>query len=71
MIAQVYYIGPVPSLGAGQWVGVQMEEGQDVKLEAGPEIHLTTNGKVKGIDYFKSSGNRGLFVRPQHLMYLF
>ena len=66
----MFYLGPVPSLGSGQWVGVQMDEGQDVKLEAGPEIYLT-NGKVKGIDYFKSSENRGLFLRPQHVMFLF
>ena len=40
----------------GKWVGVELEEGQG-----------KNNGSVNGKEYFKCSGNRGLFVRPSQL----
>lgn len=41
----------------GKWVGVELEEGQAGK----------NNGVVNGKEYFKCSGNRGLFVRSSQL----
>lgn len=41
----------------GKWVGVELEEGQVGK----------NNGSVNGKEYFKCTGNRGLFVRSAQL----
>ena len=48
-------MGPT-DFAVGKWVGVELEEGQG-----------KNNGSVNGKEYFKGTGNKGLFVRPVQL----
>jgi tubulin-folding cofactor B len=53
---QVQYLGEIPEIAPGYWVGVQFDE----PLGKG-------NGSVKGITYFKCEQKYGGFVRPHNV----
>ena len=53
----VRFVG-ITEFSPGKWVGVELEEGQ---------VGGKNNGVVNGNEYFKCTGNRGLFVRSTQL----
>ena len=53
---EVMYVGKVPGLERGYWVGVKLDEPTG-----------DSNGKVKEKTYFECAANFGLFVRPTDL----
>ena len=50
---EVKYVGKVKELGAGYWVGVELDEPTG-----------NCNGKAKGKQYFEVGPSFGIFVRP-------
>lgn len=66
------YLGPVPEMSAGNWVGVEIDEPDDVTAD---NVEWT-DGILDGVRYFTQSRKRrdmqcGVFVRPAQVMYLF
>ena len=53
---EVKYVGKVPGLERGYWVGVKLDEPTG-----------DNNGKIKDKVYFECHGNFGQFVRPADL----
>lgn len=53
---QIAYLGEVPEISAGFWVGVQFDEPVG-----------KSNGSVKGKAYFKCEPKFGGFIRPQNV----
>ena len=53
---EVKYVGPVPELAPGYWIGVQLDEPTG-----------DSDGKAKGKQYFEAVGGTkfGLFIRPK------
>lgn len=67
----VLYLGPVPELGQGNYVGVEVDEPEDVTAQV-----QWSDGVIDGVKYFSQSRKRrnmqaGVFVRPPQVMYLF
>ncbi len=50
---QIKYIGKIPELGEGFFIGVKLDE-----------PFGKNNGSIKGGKYFECGDNYGLFVRP-------
>lgn len=53
---EVKYVGKIPELANGYWVGVQLDEPTG-----------DSNGSISTSEYFSCSVNYGLFVRPTDL----
>lgn len=53
---EVMYVGIIPYLGYGFWVGVKLDEPMG-----------DSDGSVKGKKYFECSNKYGIFVRPDYL----
>lgn len=53
---QVKYVGKVPDLGLGWWVGVQLDE-----------PHGKNNGSFNGVAYFQCPNKYGVFARPSEI----
>lgn len=54
---EVKYVGKVPDLGQGYYVGVKLDEPYGMN-----------DGQVKGIKYFESPNKYGIFLRPSKIM---
>ena len=50
------YVGKVPELANGFWVGVQLDEPTG-----------TNNGTIHNTQYFSCNDNHGVFIRPKDL----
>ena len=57
---EVKYIGTIPELAPGYWIGVQLDEPTG-----------DSDGKVKGKKYFEVAGGSkfGIFIRPKDAKY--
>ena len=54
--AIIMYIGRVPEIAPGYWIGVQF-----------PEKHGKNNGSINGVRYFECPADHGGFVRPNRI----
>merc|ERR1739845_153787 len=56
LLGEVKYVGKIPEIGQGYFVGVELDE---------PKGH--GNGIMKGVMYWECEENKGLFLRPDKI----
>ena len=54
--ATVKYIGEIPEIAPGYWIGVQYDE-----------KYGRNDGSIKGVQYFECPAEMGSFLRPNYL----